>query len=135
MVCTDVQHCVQCVQCSVQQGGRDNAECAVSHSWEAAERGAESDMRVTRGDNSDTEPGETKEHCAEPPSEYKLMLTTIHKLVITTFYDWDLGLTMVLERVGRGVFSAESSCCSVATTAVCCARPAGRYQDIMSVEV
>ena len=64
----------------------DNAECAVSHSWEAAGRGAESDMRVTNGDNTDPEPGETKEHCAGPPSEYNLLLTTIHKTVITTFY-------------------------------------------------
>ena len=75
-VCTAVQ----------QGGGRDNAECAVSHSWEAAGRGAESDMRVSNGDNTDPEPGETKEHCAGPPSEYNLLLTTIHKTVITTFY-------------------------------------------------
>ena len=38
----------------------DNAECAVSHSWEAAGRGAESDMRVSNGDNTDPEPGRNK---------------------------------------------------------------------------
>ena len=47
--------------------------CSQSQLGGSAERSEESDMRVTRGDNSDTEPGETKEHCAGPHSEYKLM--------------------------------------------------------------
>ena len=47
--------------------------CSQSQLGGSAERSEESDMRVTRGDNSDTEPGETKEHCAGPSSEYKLM--------------------------------------------------------------
>ena len=78
MLCTDVQQCVQLY--SKEEAG-DIAECAVSHSWEAARIGAESDMRVISGDKSDMEPGETKEHCAA------VNTTTIHKLVITTFYD------------------------------------------------
>ena len=46
-------------QLYIKEAG-DNAECAVSHSWEAAGRGAESDMRVSYGDNTDTEPGRNK---------------------------------------------------------------------------
>ena len=46
-------------QLYIKEAG-DNAECAVSHSWEAARRGAQSDMRVIHGDNSDTEPGRNK---------------------------------------------------------------------------
>ena len=88
-VCTEDRCAALCTvrvrQLYIKEAG-DNAECAVSHSWEAAGRGAESDMRVSNGDNIDPEPGETKEHCAGPPSEYNLLLTTIHKTVITTFY-------------------------------------------------
>lgn len=71
LLCTDVQQCVQLY--SKEEAG-DNAECAVSLSWEPARRGAESDKRVTSGDKSDMEPGETKGHCAAGPhSEYKSM--------------------------------------------------------------
>ena len=118
-VCTAVQ----------QGGGRGHCGvCSQSQLGGSEDRSREWHERVTSGDKSDIGPGETKEHCAA------VNTTTIHKLVITTFYDWDLGLTMDYREKGwpGSVWLQIVICCSVANyCSVVSVATAGRYEDIM----